>query len=151
MDNDIYSVYFLDNDQSAIDNAIKAVSWNEHGFNIIGSNTDSGKAIQEIIDLKPSLVIYEWRIGGVVLMKKLIEAGAECNFVVLTDCKSVATVREFFTNGGFDYLLKPIDTQETETVLNRFRMQNLSGESKATKAAKKENIISYARRFSNGR
>ena len=119
----MYGVYILDSDQTVIDSVKKLVPWRENGFRFIGSNTDSGKAEQEIMALKPVLVIYEWQVGGATLMKKLRAAGAECEFVVLTDNQSVSALRDFYTNGGLEYLLKPLDIKEAESVLSAIRQK----------------------------
>ena len=118
----ILGIYLLDNDPAVIDSTKKAFPWREHGFDVIGSHTDPGKAMAEIVTLKPALVIYEWRIGGVRLINKLRAAGADCEFAVLTDYKSFTAVRDFFVNGkGLYYLLKPLDKEETEDALARLR------------------------------
>ena len=105
---DIHGVYLLDNDQLMMDSTKKAVPWREKGFDVIGSNTDPGKAMIEIMSLKPVLVIYEWRIGGFTLMNKLRAAGADCEFIILTDYESCTALRDFFMNGGLDYLFTSI-------------------------------------------
>jgi len=114
-------VYLLDNDHSVIESVKETVSWRTNGFDVIGYNTDLEKAVAEITALKPVLVIYEWRVGGVTFMQRLRAAGVECEFIILTDYESFTALRNFFLTGGFDYLLKPLDKHKAETALARFR------------------------------
>ena len=122
---DIHGVYLLDSDLSVIKSVKNSDVWRENGFAVIGSNTDHDKAVLEIMTLKPVLVIYEWRIGGLWLMNRLRAAGAECELVILTDYESFGAQREFFMNGGLDYLLKPLDKREAEAALTRLRSRKL--------------------------
>ena len=122
----IYGIYLLDNDQSAINGVTKEVPWRKNGFDVIGSNTDPNRAVQEIMTLRPVLVIYEWRIGGIALMNRLRAAGVDCDYIILTDCQSLSALRNFFANGGLDYLLKPLDKREAETALAKLRTRRFT-------------------------
>ncbi|MCL2217883.1 MAG: hypothetical protein FWB91_12825 [Defluviitaleaceae bacterium] len=122
----IYGVYLLDNDRITLASIKKSALWRENNFRVIGSGTDPDAAAREIAALRPALVIYEWETGGIMLMKKLRAAGADCEFILLTYCQSFAAVRSFYTNGGLDYLLKPFNTQDAERALLRFHTKNLN-------------------------
>ena len=113
----INSVYLLDNDEAVINSIEKTVLWQENGFDIIGSNTDFDQAVQEIMALRPMLVIYGWQIGGIALMRKLRAVGMSCEFITISYSWSTETMRDFFHSGGFEFILRPINFQIMETAL----------------------------------
>ena len=115
----IKSVYLLDDDKIIINSVKEAVPWQKIGFDIIGSNTDFDQAVREIMALRPMLVIYEWQIGDITLIKKLRAAGLDCEFVTISYSWSPETMRKFFHSGGFDFLLLPINSQGMEAVLEK--------------------------------
>lgn len=63
------------------------------------------------------------QVGGIGLMKELKDAGMECEFVILTYSWSTASMRDFFHSGGFDYHLKPLNSQNIIDVLNRLKLK----------------------------
>jgi two-component system response regulator YesN len=99
------------------------VPWREKGFDVIGSSNDPELAFEEIVRIKPDLVICDavfTRIGGIGLMNSVKRAGLNCEFMLLTASRSHDTVRSFFKSGGLDYLLKPLREDEIEAALNSF-------------------------------
>ena len=89
---------------------------------VIGSNTDPGKALNEIISLKPELVITEYELPnttGIALMKRAKQAKAKTEFIILTSHYSHYSLREFFLAGGFDYWRKPLSTQIADEAFER--------------------------------
>ena len=120
----IYGVYLLDCSKAAIEKTKKAFPWRDNGFEVVGFNTDTMKAVEEILLLKPELVITEYQMPemcAVSLMNVIKSAGLKSEFIILTVSWSVETMREFFQSGGLDYLCKPLEKQEAETALSRLR------------------------------
>ena len=102
--------------------AIKNVFSQQADIAVIGSSTNSKTAIDEILALKPCLVIsdlYMTQMGGIGLMNALRVAGSDCGFVILSHSWSSEVMRDFFSSGGLDFLLKPLDLQGIDEVLER--------------------------------
>ena len=59
------------------------------------------------------------QMDGVTLMKTLRDAGANCEFVMLSAFGEFDASRDFFLLDGFDYMLKPLDPQDAENVLEK--------------------------------
>jgi YesN/AraC family two-component response regulator len=57
--------------------------------------------------------------GGGTLIEAVKSAGLDCEFIVLSKYSALDLLREFFQSGGFDYLLKPLETANMETTLKR--------------------------------
>jgi two-component system response regulator YesN len=120
----IYGIYFVDNEQSAIERAAQTIPWQDYGFEIIGSNTNALAAVREIAELKPDLVICDWlmpAMDGTMFISKVKQTGINCEFILLTAYKSTTALLDFFHGGGSDYWLKPINRQEIEAALKRLQ------------------------------
>jgi DNA-binding NtrC family response regulator len=88
-------------------------------------------AIDEIIRLKPDMVICEWympdatnsmtsHMNGTKLMKTVEQAGAGSKFIVLTHYESIDALRSFFPSGGIDYIPKPLDLESLQAAVRRY-------------------------------
>lgn len=118
----MYKVYIIDDEPLMIDSIIKSVSWPENGFEIVGHSTIPETAMAEICSIMPELVFCDLKlpgIDGVALIKLLRERGVESEFVMLSAFGEFEASRNFFLMGGFDYLLKPLESKEAEIVLER--------------------------------
>jgi YesN/AraC family two-component response regulator len=101
---------------------IETVSWEENGFEVVGSDTNPAYAIDQILQLTPDLVFCDLKmpeIDGVNLVRRLREAGFDGEFVMLSAYAEFDATRDFFRMDGFDYLLKPLDSQEADMVLEK--------------------------------
>ena len=56
---------------------------------------------------------------GVALTQQLQDAGHTCEFVMISAYDSFEDSRRFFRLSGFDYILKPVNQQEVQIVLER--------------------------------
>ena len=117
----MYTVYLVDNDKLEIEKTLEAFTQHPE-IEVIGSSSNSKTALNEIVTLKPDLVVSDLfmrQMGGIKLMSALKASGADCEFVILTHSWSSEAMRDFFQSGGFDFLLKPLSSQAIEDVLNR--------------------------------
>jgi YesN/AraC family two-component response regulator len=118
----MYSIYIVDDEQPIIQHLLTAIPWLEHGFEVIGSNTDPLAAIPEIIDIKPDVVFTDLKMPdmtGLELCARLKELGVGAEFIMLSAFDAYDAVREFFSMGGIDYILKPLDHKNAAQVLEK--------------------------------
>ena len=116
----ILRVYLVDNNELELQATEAALSRLKEDIKVVGSSTCSEAAMKEILILKPNLVIsdlYMKKMGGIGLMSALKAAGAECEFIILSQSWSPEAMRKFMHSGGHDFLLKPLDLQEMEKTL----------------------------------
>jgi response regulator of citrate/malate metabolism len=118
---EIYSVYFVNYERAAISDLHMRLPRLKKEFEVVGVSSDADVAINEIISMNPDLVItdlYTKTMTGNALVRRLRQAGIKCEFIIYTDIHSHDDIREFFTDGrGYDYWLRPLDTEETDTML----------------------------------
>ncbi len=116
----MYGVYLVDDDKLILEELFDIIPWAEYDFEVIGSNTDPETAYDEILRLKPDVVFCDLKMpvmDGNELIRRLKEAGSKAEFVMLSAYDSYDSVRTFYKQSGYDYILKPVDIEETGMVL----------------------------------
>ena len=122
----MYKVYVVDDDPVILDEIVNTVPWLDNGFEIIGSNMSPTSAIDEIKRLRPDVVFSDLKMpdmDGVDMMKALKDSDVVCEYVMLSAFDSFEDSRRFFRLEGFDYLLKPLQQQEVQIVLERLALR----------------------------
>lgn len=118
----MYKAYIVDDDELIVDEMIRVVPWMDNGFEVIGSLTNSTDAVEEILEMKPDVVFCDLKmpgLNGIDMIKILKERGASCDYVMISAFDNYENVRAFFQESGFDYILKPVQVDEIQLVLER--------------------------------
>ena len=138
----MYQVYLVDDDLLILEDIINMVPWMDNGFEVAGYQTDPVKAIDEIVEIKPDVVFCDLRMpvmDGNELIRRLKEEGVNAEFVMISAYDSFRNVREFFQQAGFDYILKPVNNDDIQLVLeelnNRLSARNVMETSEIEKEA----------------
>ena len=114
--------YLVDDDRFILEELTEIIPWMENGFEVIGSNTDPGKAIGEIMELEADAVFCDMKMpqmNGNELISRLKEMGCPAEFIVISAYDDFENVRAFFQQDGFDYILKPVDIGDVRIVLEK--------------------------------
>jgi len=118
----MYKVYLVDDDGLILEEMATTVAWLDNGFEVAGSNTNPLKAIDEIRTLSPDVIFCDLKMpvmDGNEFIRQLREDGVNAEFVMVSAYNDFENVRTFFKQTGFDYILKPIDQEELQPVLER--------------------------------
>jgi len=118
----MFSVYVVDDDTMILDDIVQNIPWIDNGFQVIGHSTFPLHAIEDIIKLKPDVVFSDLKmpgLNGIEMIKILIEKGFLCEYIMLSAYGTFDDSRDFFRINGFDYILKPLQEQEVQIVLER--------------------------------
>ncbi len=118
----MYTVYVVDDEALILNDIVNSVRWLDNGFEVIGSSQNPKIAIDEIMSLKPDVVFTDLKMSGMTgleMIKELKENEAIFESVILSAFASFEDSRDFFRMDGFDYLLKPINQDEVQIVLER--------------------------------
>lgn len=116
----MYGVYLVDDDTLILEELVSIVPWMDNGFGVIGSQTDPEKAYEEILVLKPEAVFCDLKMPGMdgnELINRLKNAGCQAEFVMLSAYDAYDDVRAFYRGAGYDYILKPVDLDDMQMVL----------------------------------
>lgn len=126
----MFRVFLVDDEELIMKEIESSVPWMDNGFEVIGTECNSKKAVERVIELKPDVVFSDLRmpyLDGHTFMKTVRETGLDTEFVMLSAYGTFEDAKTFFHQEGFDYLLKPLQIPEVQLVLEKL----------ATKLAKK--------------
>lgn len=118
----MFSAYLVDDEALILEELIRTIPWMDNGFEVIGSNTNPRIAHIEIKCLHPDVVFCDLKMIGMdgnELIKALKEDGIDCEFVMISAYDNFESVRAFFQQSGFDYVLKPIQMEDIQMVLEK--------------------------------
>lgn len=118
----MYTAYLVDDEEIILDEFVKTIPWMDNGFEVIGYNTNPGKAIVEIVSMKPDVVFSDLKMlemDGNELIARLRDEGVTSEFVMISAYDSFENVRTFFQQSGFDYVLKPVQQDDIQMVLEK--------------------------------
>lgn len=133
----MYSAYILDDDPQSLNGLLRDIAWLDHGFEVVGQTTSSAVALEEIATLQPRLVVSDLKssaMDSMDFMEALKAQGIACHFLLISAHGTFEQARRFFLQGGFDYILRPMQAQEIPLVLERLFRQLAGAERKRTPA-----------------
>jgi two-component system response regulator YesN len=118
----MYRAMIVDDEQWVVKNLLDSVDWTRYGFQIIGTETNSPKALELIRVLNPDLVFVDIRmpeISGLELMKKCNELQLDTLFIVVSGFAEFSYAQKCMNLGGIGYCLKPIEEEEIVRLLKK--------------------------------
>jgi two-component system response regulator YesN len=111
----MYRAMIVDDEQWVVQNLLDSVHWPTYGFEIIGTETQSPKALAQIRNLKPDLVFIDIRmpeISGLEVINKCRELYLHALFIVVSGFAEFSYVQKCMNLGAIGYCLKPIEEDE---------------------------------------
>ncbi|WP_027398401.1 response regulator transcription factor [Anaerovorax odorimutans] len=118
----MFKVFLVDDEELIIKQIAESVPWMDNGFEVIGMETNSKKAVERVLELKPDVIFSDLRmpyLDGHTFLKTVRENGLDAEFVMLSAYGTFEDARTFFQQEGFDYLLKPLQIPEVQLVLEK--------------------------------
>ena len=135
----------LDDEKEARDRLVILLSKVE-GIKIIGIEEEPEKAIKSISQKLPDLVFIDVempRLTGFDVVKEVRKNNVKPNFIFVTGYNQYAI--KAIKKEAFDYLLKPVDIDELNETLNRYK-SNLNTRLKKNKSKNSEVLMLFSRR-----
>lgn len=122
----MYAVYLIDDEPWALKIIENGFPWAKYGFRIVGKSQTVDKALQEVPVLGPDVVFTDIRIAGengISLIRKLRSQNLNTLFIIVTGYDDFDIAHAAIKLDVFDLLLKPVDLDEAETLLQRLQAQ----------------------------
>lgn len=120
----MYSVYLIDDEPWAIKIIENGFPWSKYGFSVLGKSRTVSQALQEIPAMKPDVVFTDIRIAGengIDLIRKVKAQCADTVFIIVTGYDDFDIAQIAIKLNVFDFLLKPVDLEEADTLLRRLQ------------------------------
>ena len=116
-------VMIVDDEPWVLEGLRTMIDWEKYGFEVCGEARNGSEAMRLIQEYKPELVLTDINmpvINGLELITKLNELMPKPpKFVVLTGYNDFKYARTALQQRVNDYLLKPIDDEEIDSLLSR--------------------------------
>lgn len=124
------------------------IQWEELGLEFMDIVQDGQTAYEIILEKRPDIVITDIRmprLSGLDMIQKVTEANISVHFIVISGYRYFEYAQSALKFGVKDYLLKPIDEDELNKIL-----QNVCNEEKCIRGEKKnvqllKNSLEYNR------
>ena len=120
----MYKVLIVDDEKYVISLIEKLVDWEKLGMEVVGSAGDGIQGIRMVEELKPDILIADVKMpgfDGISLIKKVREIDRDVKFIMISGHKRFEYAKSVMKYNVEDYLLKPIDKQELEDILEKIR------------------------------
>ena len=122
----MYTAYSVDDDYLILEEMVDMIPWQDYGFELIGKETNPETALKEILRLSPDVVFVDLKMpvmDGNQLIENVRKCGLSPEFVMVSAYDEFESVRSFFKQNGFDYILKPINPNDLHVVLEKLYAQ----------------------------
>lgn len=120
----MYKVLIVDDEKYVISLIEKLVDWEKLGMEVIGSAGDGVQGVRMVEELKPDILIADVKMpgfDGISLIRKVREIDRDVRFIMISGHKRFEYAKSVMKYNVEDYLLKPIDKQELEDILEKIR------------------------------
>ncbi len=115
----MFQLYIVDDEELILKDLKNNILWIENGFEIIGTNTNPLKAMEDIFVLHPHVILTDIKmpvINGLQLIEKVRERLPDMEFVIMSAYSDFELVRSSFKLNISDYLLKPVSNEDCQEV-----------------------------------
>lgn len=115
-------IMIVDDDVFIRERLRTALPFEQLGLKLCGE-AESGIQALELFELhQPQIVIMDINIplmSGLEVAQKILEEEAETNIIIITAYGTLETAREAIRSGMVDFMLKPIDFTELQSILKK--------------------------------
>lgn len=118
----MYSVYIADDEMWVIVGLKKRIEKTGLPFRVVGEANNGVMALEEIEKKKPDILFTDIRMpgyNGLELLELLRKKELDTKVVLISGYAEFEYAQSAIRNGAYDYLLKPIDQDKLQTVLER--------------------------------
>lgn len=115
-------VYIVDDEMWIIIGLKKLIEKSGLPFQVIGEANNGVSALEEIEEKRPDVLFTDIRMpgyNGLELMEKLNETGLDMKVIFISGYADFEYAQSAVRLGAFDYLVKPIDQEQLNHVLER--------------------------------
>lgn len=121
-----YQVLIVDDEEIVCRGLSQFVKWSEHGFEVAGTAHSADDALTLAENLPVDVVFMDIRMpgkSGLELLKILHLEAPAVKCVILSGFADFSYAKEAIRYGAVDYLTKPVNLGEVETLLDRLRAE----------------------------
>lgn len=121
---EMYKAFAVDDEPSVIEGLKIMIPWSELDFELCGTASDADDALARIEEQRPHLLISDIRmphLSGLELINEARKLDFDLEFILLSGYSDFSYIQQAMRNQVFDYLLKPLDSDEMISVLRKIK------------------------------
>ena len=137
----MYRLLIVDTNPVSCQSIRYLLDWSRYGFSCVMTSYSFADAVSKAIDLQPHVAIVDIKLGdqwGYDLASHLRSMGIKTIFCMIADSEDPHYMRKSMQAGARDYLLKPVNTKELRSFIERMIVSELHGTLQERTAAKPE-------------
>lgn len=118
----MYRVYLADDEMWVVVGLKKRIEKSNLPFCVIGEANNGVVALEEITEKKPDVVFTDIRMpgySGLELLEHLAKRKLDTKVIFVSGYSEFEYAQSAIRNGAYDYLLKPVDQEKLQEVLQR--------------------------------
>lgn len=122
----MYKVLIVDDEKYVISLIEKLIDWKKLGMEVVGSAGDGMQGVELVEELKPDILIADVKMpgfDGISLVKRVREIDRDIKFIIISGHKKFEYAKSVMKYNVEDYILKPIDKEELEGILQKIRKE----------------------------
>ncbi len=118
----MYKAVLADDEPKICQLILELGDWKRFGIEVAAVCKDGEEAFESICRIRPDIVLTDIRMpvyDGLELIRRVTEAGLHPAFIIISGYKYFEYAYNAFKFGVIDYLLKPIDREQMNEVLEK--------------------------------
>lgn len=118
----MHTVIIVDDDKWALRDIQYSFRFRERGFEVIGAYENAESALEAIRLRPPDLIVSDVCMAsasGLDLARSCRDMGLKSIVVIVSGYDRFSYVREALQSGVFDYLLKPLETDQVDILMDK--------------------------------
>lgn len=123
------TVYIVDDEGIVLDGLVHWVDWKKIDVKVLGTATSGTTALNDILYLKPDVVITDIRMpgkDGLELIEEVQKTLPQTEFIVLSGYNEFAYAQRAIHYGVKEYLLKPVEEEKVLQVVEKALLERKS-------------------------
>ena len=120
----MFKVYLVDDERPIIEELLSIIDWKSLNCEICGYNTDSLTALDEILEIKPDILISDINmrgINGLELVSCVTKARKDLGVILLNAYDLFDYAAEAIKLRVLSYLIKPVNKKELCSVIKEYQ------------------------------
>ncbi|MBW7476313.1 response regulator [Paenibacillus oenotherae] len=116
------SVFLADDEPAILRGLPMLVDWKQLGLQIVGEASNGDDLLQAIMEYDPDIVITDISmpgIDGIEVLKRLKELKKRTKVIFISAYRDFSYAKDALSYGAVDYLIKPVDRNKLESVLEQ--------------------------------
>lgn len=122
----LLKLVIVDDEPIILKGLVETYDWEAMGFSVAGTAENGEAAVEVIRKVRPSLVLTDVRMKkmtGLDLIEHVRKFDQEVMFIVISAYRDFEYARKACEIGAFSYLLKPVEEEKLQAVMEDARLQ----------------------------